>query len=83
MQIISAPLDRWVVHVFETEIPSCDTTRNVSVPYSDEMSERGVDKRDERYLKGVFKVQGKAYDVYLDRDEIVWTLQGELNTGIR
>jgi len=46
------------------------------------MSERGVDKRDERYLKGVFKVQGKAYDVYLDRDEIVWTLQGELNTGI-
>ena len=46
------------------------------------MSERGVE-RDERYLKGVFKVQGKAYDVYLDRDEIVWTLQGELNTGIR
>lgn len=33
-------------------------------------------------LKGVFKVKGKAYDVYLDRNEIVWTLQGELNTGI-
>lgn len=45
------------------------------------MSERGVDERGEG-LKGVFKVQGKTYDVYLDRNEIVWTLQGELNTGI-
>ncbi|XP_020606433.1 uncharacterized protein LOC110045178 isoform X3 [Orbicella faveolata] len=44
------------------------------------MSERGVDKRGEE-LKGVFKVQGKTYDVFLDRSEIVWTLQGELNTG--
>ena len=40
-----------------------------------------MDERGEG-LKGVFKVRGKAYDVYLDRNEIVWTLQGELNTGI-
>lgn len=45
------------------------------------MSEADVGKRGEG-LKGVFKVQGKPHDVYLDRNEIVWTLQGELNTGI-
>jgi len=45
------------------------------------MSEGGLDRRDEG-LKGVFKVQGKTCDVYLDRSEIVWILQGELNTGI-
>jgi len=33
-------------------------------------------------LKGVFKIRGKLYDVYLDGEEVVWTLQGELNTGI-
>lgn len=44
------------------------------------MNQAGV---AERGLKGVFKVQGKAYDVYLDENEIVWTLQGELSSGIR
>ena len=32
-------------------------------------------------LKAVFKVRGKFYDVFLDGEEIVWTLQGALNTG--
>ena len=32
-------------------------------------------------LKGVFKVRGKFYDVFLDGEEIVWTLQGALDTG--
>lgn len=36
----------------------------------------------ERGLKAVFKVQEKLYDVYLDENEIVWTLQGELSSGI-
>lgn len=36
----------------------------------------------ERGLKAVFKVQGKLYDVYLEENEIVWTLQGELSSGI-
>lgn len=45
------------------------------------MNEAGLDERGEG-LKGVFNVHGKAHDVYLDRNEIVWTLQGELNTGI-
>ncbi|CAH3180695.1 unnamed protein product [Porites lobata] len=31
-------------------------------------------------LKAVFKVRGKFYDVFLDGEEIVWTLQGALNT---
>nr|XP_058960896.1 ceramide kinase-like isoform X3 [Pocillopora verrucosa] len=35
----------------------------------------------ERGLKAVFKVQGKLYDVYLDENEIVWTLQGELSSA--
>jgi len=26
-------------------------------------------------LKGVFKIRGKLYDVYLDGEEVVWTLQ--------
>lgn len=33
-------------------------------------------------LKGVFKIRDKVYDVYLDDEEVVWTLQAELNTGI-
>lgn len=33
-------------------------------------------------LKGVFKIRGKLYDVYLDGEEVVWTLQGELNTAV-
>ena len=33
-------------------------------------------------LNGVFKIRGKLYDVYLDGEEVVWTLQGELKTGI-
>lgn len=37
------------------------------------MSERGVDEWGEG-LKGVFKVWGKIYDVYFDRNEIVWIL---------
>lgn len=32
-------------------------------------------------LKDVFKVRGKFYDVFLDGEEIVWTLQGALDTG--
>ena len=36
---------------------------------------------DETVLKGVFKIQGKLYDVYLDLEEVVWTLQGTSNTG--
>lgn len=45
------------------------------------MNAASADERDEG-LKGVFKVQGKLYDVFLDGNEIVWTLQGELKTGI-
>ena len=53
--------------------------RNASCSPSDEMNEASV---SERGLKGVFKLKGKLYDVYLDENEIVWTLQGELSSGI-
>lgn len=33
-------------------------------------------------LKAVLKISGKLHDVFLDEEEIVWTLQGELNAGI-
>lgn len=46
--------------------------RNASCSPSDEMNEASV---SERGLKGVFKLKGKLYDVYLDENEIVWTLQ--------
>ncbi|XP_067023571.1 ceramide kinase-like isoform X2 [Acropora muricata] len=32
-------------------------------------------------LKAVLKINGKLHDVFLDEEEIVWALQGELNAG--
>ena len=50
--------------------------RNASL--SSKMTDENVESTT---LKAVFKVRGKFYDVFLDGEEIVWTLQGALNTG--
>ena len=46
------------------------------------MAAKQSEARSLKSLKGVFKVSGKLHDVCLDEEEIVWTLQGKLNTGI-
>lgn len=68
--------DSWIDYVFKIEnffFYFCYVVRNFLNINSDEMSERGVDEWGEG-LKGVFKVWGKIYDVYFDRNEIVWML---------